>query len=84
MSGTWWIAKIDSETEVDRWSLPGYYSQSEVEKIILRLVCTNLTEQEIIHSSLRKNDKKRINFLDYSPGSGVYGENPYYTLRFEP
>jgi len=56
-------------------------SESEIETVLKRLACRHLSDIEIVDSSRRANDTKRLSFLDRI-GRGkpiTVGENPYYT-----
>lgn len=82
---TWSITKFDSTEEVGQWVLPGHISQPEIEEILRRLVCRDLSEIEIINGSRRRNDELRNTFLDRVSRGGTYidyGESPNYVATF--
>lgn len=50
----WKICKVEGTVTENVGSLPGYMSVAEVETTLQRLLCTRLTEQEVIAASHRK------------------------------
>jgi len=79
----WIITKYNSlETEAE-WKLPGSLSESEIEQILQRLVCADLSPSEIINASRRRDDPLRASFLDrVGEGSPIsYGDNPHYVAK---
>jgi hypothetical protein len=80
---TWKIIRWDGLNPIDTYSLPGNYSDSEIEALLQKLVCSDLTPHEIIAASLRRGDPRRSNHLD-RVGAGVpinYGSNLHYTAE---
>ena len=51
---SWRIQRIEGTDVTDVGSLPSPMSVAEIETTLQRLVCTQLTEREIIAASLRK------------------------------
>ena len=81
--GDWVISHCDGGGLINEWTMPGNLSSSEVKAILQRLVCRDLTIDEILSASRRKNDKNRTTLLD-QVGSGLpisYGENPHYNAE---
>ena len=76
----WLITKHNSTEEVGSWRVPGHYSQTEVEAIMQRMVCTDLTPAEVLNASRRKNDTWRSSHLDRIGNDPCpqYGDNPWY------
>ena len=67
----------------DAPEMPGHLSEQEVSVILQRLVCRNLSEDDIIKASLRKNDTGYSPFLERT-GRSVpisIGDNPHYTAE---
>lgn len=56
----WRIEGIKSTTTVFRRDIPGHLSNDEVTRILQRLACKNLTENEIISASLRKRSRTAL------------------------
>ena len=82
----WKILKYESDSaEVVVGRLPGNMTNTEVSEVLRRLVCKNLTEEEIILSSLRKGTVSRATFLDSIGNNNPlhFGENPYYMACLE-
>lgn len=81
MSAVWQITRWDSDSKAHEWKLPSNLSESEVQTILQRLVCQNLSDAEIIGSSLRRGSPGRLTLLDrIGTGSPLtVGENPHYT-----
>ncbi|MGH0003510.1 hypothetical protein ACQU0X_25830 [Pseudovibrio ascidiaceicola] len=81
----WIISKYDSLELLQEWRIPGNISAGQIEELLKRLASRDLTEMEVINSSLRKNSRDRINLLDRK-GTGPemhVGENPYYLAHRE-
>ncbi|MCW8842180.1 MAG: hypothetical protein OQK00_02070 [Rhodobacteraceae bacterium] len=82
----WKIYKHDSDADSKLvGEMPGNMSQSEVAEVMKRLVCRQLSEEEIVTSSLRHGTKLRKPFLD-SIGQETelhFGENPYFRASLE-
>jgi hypothetical protein len=84
--GLWKIYRhVGLESPVLVGILPRPTTKPEVAEVLKRLVCKNLTEQEILLASLRKNNKQRTNLLDPIGSSSQlqFGEDPFYTAIFE-
>lgn len=83
MAKKWHIVRYDSTTETGTWDLPGHLSEGEMETILQRLVCSDLTAKEIISASLRKNDAGYSSLLERI-GCEIeisFGNNPHYTAK---
>lgn len=52
---SWRLQRIEGTDVVDVGLLPSHMSVAEVDTALQRLVCTRLTEQEIVAASLRKD-----------------------------
>jgi hypothetical protein len=82
----WKISKHDSDNEgIFIGDLPGNMSETEISEVLKRLVCRQLSEEEILLSSLRQGAKLRRPLLD-AIGSGAaqhFGENPYFLASLE-
>ncbi len=79
----WLITKWMGNAAIKRWEMSGQWSETEIELILQRLVCSGLNADEIISASLKKRDANRTKLLDRI-GHGIpiqYGENPYYTAE---
>jgi hypothetical protein len=79
----WRITELDSNEPKAEYELPDYMTENEIEAILQRLVCRNLSADEILSASRRKNDPRRSTLLDRI-GSGrpiQYGDNPFYTAE---
>lgn len=79
----WILAKHEGSIETAQWELPGEMQEVEVEEVVRRLVCRNLSEDQIISSSLFPGDPKRYNLLDKveDPTIIQMGENPFFVAR---
>ena len=83
MSTKWIIRKYESNALKWEKVLPGNMSNKRVETVLQRLVCQNLSADEILSSSLNAEAPGRTGHLD-RVGSGtlfIYGHNPYYTAE---
>lgn len=82
--GTWKILKNDSDNDgVVVGELPGNMTEAEVAEIMRRLVSRQLTEEEVVLSSLRKGARLRRPFLDPVHGEKLqYGENPFFSAQW--
>jgi len=82
MPKSWRITAWDGLAPTRTFDVPGYLSEPEIEAVLQRLVSRNLTEDEVIHSSLRKNDADYASHLE-RVGRGfpvAYGHgNLHYT-----
>ena len=83
MAAKWIIRKYESNALKWEKILPGAMSNKRVEGVLQRLVCQNLSTDEILSSSLNAETPGRTSHLD-RVGSGtlfIYGQNPYYTAE---
>ncbi len=83
MATKWIIRKYESNALKWEKVLPGNMSNKRVEAVLQRLVCRNLSTDEILSSSLNAETPGRTSHLD-RVGSGtlfIYGRNPYYTAE---
>lgn len=82
----WIIKEWDGNDIKKEHKLSGRFSEKEIEAILQRLVCRNLTVAEILLASRRSNDTMRATFLD-RVGSGKminYGHsNLHYSAEKE-
>ncbi len=53
----WIISKYDSLELLQEWRIPGNISAGQIEELLKRLASRDLTEMEVINSSLRKNSE---------------------------
>ena len=85
MSGIWIIRKLDGDDVLEEWSVTGALTEPEIHKMLQRLVSQNLDDDEIIASSLRKNNPKYRPLLErVGRGSPInYGAGINYTAHFE-
>lgn len=60
----WIIQEYDGCDAISEHYLPEHLSHPEIETVMQRLVCRDLSANEIIKCSFRKNDKNRMGFLD--------------------
>jgi hypothetical protein len=77
----WKIEGWDSTRRIFELRAPGNLEPREVTRMLQRLACRDLSPQEIVSSSLRRNHKERANFLDpicRNGGTIHVGNNPYY------
>lgn len=81
MSKIWRIQKFDGADRVWEKHLPGDLTESEVSIAMQRLVCRNLSEEEILDSSLQKNSERYRCLLERigQPPPLHFGETPSYT-----
>ena len=85
MAISWLIQGHDGTELIFERRLAGNMSKAKIEKILQRLVCRHLSEDEVIDASLRKNHSGRTSAL-VGIGSGStmhYGDNPHYTAKCE-
>lgn len=66
----WVIRRIEGILETEVGELPGHLTETEIVRVLQRLVCMTLTPEEILLSSLRRRGKKRASLLD-RVGSGT-------------
>lgn len=80
----WLITELDSTEEVQTWQLHGGYTHPEIHKILQRLACTKLNADEVLNSSRRRNDPKRLTFLEPNSKAPIidYGEGYYFTAEW--
>ena len=81
----WHIEGWDSTDLLFERDIPGNMSEGEVERLLQRLVCRDLTPNEVIDASLRKNSKNRSSLLDrIGSGNPIHiGSNPYYIATWK-
>lgn len=81
MAKVWKITKYDGLEVVGEWTVSVSLSQSEICKLMERLVATTLSEDEIIAGSLRRNHRGYQPYFERSVrGNPIsYGENPHFT-----
>ncbi len=82
------VEGFDSLTSIySREFSGGMFSESELITVLQRLVCQDLTRDEIVECSLRRGRKGKRNLLDPHISRDPYGisvgENPYFTARYE-
>jgi len=80
MMPTWKLTKYEGAIETSHWELPAELNEAQVEEIVRRLVCCNLTEEEVINSSLPADSSKKYVLLDRNEDPTVIhiGKNPFY------
>ncbi|KQQ69844.1 hypothetical protein ASF70_21885 [Rhizobium sp. Leaf321] len=80
MMPTWKLTKYEGAIETSQWELPAELNEAQVEEIVRRLVCCNLTEEEVINSSLPADSAKKYVLLDRNEDPTVIhiGKNPFY------
>ncbi|SEH49649.1 hypothetical protein SAMN04244559_02634 [Magnetospirillum fulvum] len=85
MAGAWKIRKYDGLDQKGEWSISGALSEDEVCTLLQRLVSQNLSEDEIIGASLRRNDPRYFTLLErIGKGSPIsFGHGVHYTAQFE-
>ena len=64
----WKLQKVEGTEVTDIGSLPSHMSVAEVETTLQRLVCTRLTEEEVIAASLRKEMGAHSDLLERVDG----------------
>ena len=62
--GDWMIKEWDGNDVKAQYELPGHMSEQEIETALQRLVCRDLSVNEILAASRRRNDPMRIGLLD--------------------
>jgi hypothetical protein len=85
MPKTWKILRWEGNDAASLGELPGKMTESEVETVLQRLVCSDLTAAEILAASRRKGDDGYSVLLERN-GSGrplSFGENPHYTAEIK-
>ena len=86
MPRVWKIKKYDGDSLEHEWSVSGALSETEIHKMLQRLISGNLSDTEIIYASLRKNDRNFVGHLKpFGTGNPIhYGAGIYYfTAEFE-
>lgn len=85
MARIWKIRKFDGDNHKQVWSVSGALSEPEICTMLQRLVSQNLSDDEIISASLRKNDRHHNTLLErIGRGTPIcYGEGIYYTAQSE-
>lgn len=83
MSLQWKITEWSGTEKRGEWSVPGALSDSEIESLLTRLVSRNLSIEEVISASLRRNFRQRTSHLDrVGRGEPIsFGYNPQYTAE---
>lgn len=61
---SWIVTKYEGAVETGRWELPEVLDEAQVEEIVRRLVCRDLSEDEILNSSLPADSAKKYVLLD--------------------
>ena len=85
MEKIWTITGWDGSSVSFERNVPGHLTEGEVTTMLQRLVARDLSVDDVIHGSLRKNDAwyapyfERVGFD--MPLS--YGPNPHYTAQME-
>ena len=64
MARIWKIRKFDGDDHKQVWSVSGALSEPEICTMLQRLVSQNLSDDEIISASLRKNDRHHNTLLE--------------------
>ncbi len=85
MPKKWRIKKYDGMDLLGEWSVSGRLSEKEICSMLRRLVSRNLSDDEIIGSSLRKNDSGYLPLLE-QVGRGnpiCFGDGIHYTAHWE-
>ncbi|MBD1544853.1 hypothetical protein [Roseibium aggregatum] len=83
---SWLIKEWDGLNVKAKYHLPGHLSEQEIETVLQRLVCRNLTVSEVLTSSRRKDDPERTGQLErIGHGSPVtYGHSHlHYTAEYK-
>ena len=85
MPVVWIIRKRDGLDVVQEWSVSGALTEPEIHTMLQRLVSQNLSDDEVIDASLRKNDPKYAPHLErIGRGKPIsYGEGIHYTAEIE-
>jgi len=85
MPNSWIIAKWDGNDLVQEWQVSGALSEAEVKTMLQRLVSRNLSDTEIIDSSLRLNDAHYARHLErVGTGNPInFGEGIHFTAKYE-
>ena len=61
--GDWMIKEWDGNDVKAQYELPGHMSEQEIETALQRLVCRDLSANEILAASRRRNDPMRSGLL---------------------
>ena len=82
---TWVITKREGATQTERWEVPAELDQHDIKEVLRRLVSRDISEEDIIHSSLPLTSSKRYALLDIPDDPDVMrlGTNPFYTATRE-
>lgn len=85
MPSIWKIKKWDGLDIVQEWSASGSLSEPEICTMLQRLASQNLSDEEVIDASLRKNDPKYVPHLErVGRGKPIsYGGGIHYTAELE-
>ena len=81
----WIIRGYDSSTKLFELPAPGNLNEREIEMMLARLAARDLTPEEVIDSSKRRNHRGAKSLLEaHTDWRGKaftisVGENPYYT-----
>lgn len=81
-AGFWVVSKYDGTRKVWERELPAHkFTPIQIREVLERLVCTNLTDEEVINSIDPKTEGPLL-FVRFDPAGGYSaGENPHYTAR---
>ncbi len=81
----WVITKFDGTEKAAVWEVPRHYSQKEVEQIMQRMVCTDLSPSEVLNASRRKGYPLRAAFLDRvgRDPAPQFGPGPWCIARID-
>lgn len=83
MAHCWKIKGWDGNAILFERDIPGHLTEFEVVALLQRLAARDLSANEVICGSLRRNDREYAPFFE-RVGTGMplsYGENPHYTAK---
>ena len=81
-SGKWLVTKYDGLQKMWERELPANkFTPIQIRNALERLVCTDLTSEEVINSLDPRSDVSLLNVRSDANGGYTAGENPHYTAR---
>jgi hypothetical protein len=84
----WKIQKTEGSNVTDLETLPGHMSVAEVETTLQRLVCSHLSEKEVVAASLRKEMGGHSDLLEragvFEPICFGHGDLKFVATRENP